>query len=173
LAIFTAQNAISDYSAITGYTSTDPTSDQGTEVREALKYRQKVGLIDSKGKRHKIEAYIKLDNLNEVKQSIYLFSVAGIGIQFPESATFQFDNNLPWDYQRGSFIDGGHYVPVIGYDSKYLYCVTWGKIQPMTYRFYNYYCDEAWAILSREFLKNGKSLEGFDYNTLANDLRVI
>jgi hypothetical protein len=32
----------------------------------------------------------------------------------------------------------------------------------MTSQFYKTYCDEAWAILSPEMLKTGKSLEGFD-----------
>ena len=45
--IFTDQDAIDDYSAITGYDPNDPSSDQGTDVRTALKYRQKTGMIDS------------------------------------------------------------------------------------------------------------------------------
>src|SRR4029077_18940153 len=42
---FTGATAISDSSAVTGYNPKDPNSDQGTDVREALKYRQNTGLI--------------------------------------------------------------------------------------------------------------------------------
>ena len=42
-AIFTDQNALSDYSAITGYTSNDPSTDTGADVRTVLKYRQQTG----------------------------------------------------------------------------------------------------------------------------------
>ena len=42
-ATFTDANAISDYSAITGYNPNDPNTDQGTVVRDALLYRQKTG----------------------------------------------------------------------------------------------------------------------------------
>jgi hypothetical protein len=53
---FSGATAISDYSAVTGYNPKDPNSDQGTDVREALKYRQNTGLIDAAGSRHQIGA---------------------------------------------------------------------------------------------------------------------
>jgi hypothetical protein len=52
-------------------------------------------------------------------------------------------------------------------------CVTWGRTQPMTAQFYTKYCDEAWAILSLEMLKTGKSPEGFDLAQLQTDLNAL
>jgi hypothetical protein len=43
----------------------------------------------------------------------------------------------------------------------------------MTPQFYKTYCDEAWAILSPEMLKAGKSLEGFDLASLQADLKAL
>lgn len=173
---FTDANAINDYSVITGYDPNDPNSDQGTDVRAALKYRQKTGMVDSEGKRHKIGAYLQLDqsNLNEVLMAAYLFSAVGIGINFPSSAMDQFNQGNPWTVVEGSAIEGGHYFPIVGYDGTYLYCVTWGQVQKMDVNFFKAYCEEAWAILSTEFLNN-KSLspEGFNLAQLQADLAAI
>ncbi|MGE5422043.1 MAG: hypothetical protein ACM3QW_02170 [Ignavibacteriales bacterium] len=175
-AVFTPATAISDYSAVTGYDPNDPDSDQGTEPRKAYLYRQKTGLIDVDDKRHKIGAFLALDptDLNEVLEATYLFSASGIGLQVPTSAIDQFDAGQPWTVVPHSPIKGGHYVPVVGYDGTYLYCITWGKEQKMTEDFFTTYCDEAWSILSLEFLNSeGESPEGFNLAQLKADLEVI
>jgi len=174
-ASFTNACALSDYSKVTGYVSGDPSTDNGTDVREALTYRRKTGIKDSKGKRHKIGAFLLLDqkNLNHILTATYLFSAVGIGLRFPDSAMEQFDQNKPWTVVKGPEPKEGHYVPIVGYDGKYIYCVTWGKTQAMSIDFFLKYCDEAWAILSEEFLVNGKSPEGFDLNQLKQDLSLL
>jgi len=175
-AAFTSQNTISDYSAITGYTPSDPNTDQGALVRDVLLYRQKTGMIDADSKRHKIGAFLVLDqkDVDEVLEATYLFNAVGIGILFPQSAMEQFYANQPWTVVKGSRIKGGHYVPIFGYDLNYIYCVTWGKIQKMDYNFFKTYCDEAWAILSQEFLNGqGLSPEGFNLDQLQADLNAI
>lgn len=173
-ASFTGANAISDYSAVTGYDPADPDSDQGTDVRQALKYRQSTGILDSQGKRHQIGAFLALEpgNLEHLYEAIYLFGAVGIGIQFPSTAMTQFDNQAPWTPVPGAPIDGGHYVPVVA-RRNYLMAVTWGRIQPMTVQFYQKYCDEAWAILSPKMLRGGKSLEGFNLAQLQADLKAL
>lgn len=64
------------------------------------------------------------------------------------------------------------YIPLVAYCTM-LECVTWGRIQRMTTQFYKNYCDEAWAILSPEMIKDGKSLEGFNLAQLQVDLKVV
>jgi hypothetical protein len=173
-ATFTDDNAISDYSSITGYNPNDPNSDQGTNVRDALNYRRNNGMIDSTRKRHKIGAYVALNSFQEVLEALYLFDVVGIGIQFPSSAMDQFKNGQPWTVVEGSKVEGGHYVPVVYYDGTWIYVITWGKLQKMSVDFYNKYCDESWAILSQEFLNSsGESPEGFNLSQLQADLSSI
>jgi hypothetical protein len=173
-ATFTGANAIADYSAVTGYKPSNPKSDQGTDVRVALKYRQNTGLVDTKGKRHRIGAYLALEpgNVDHLVEALYLFGVVGIGIQFPASAMDQFDAGKPWSVVAGAQIDGGHYVPLVAKRANFD-CVTWGRLQQMTAQFYTKYCDEAWAILSPEMLNSGKSPEGFDLAQLQNDLAAL
>lgn len=167
---FSDSNVLADYHAFCG------AGDNGCDVRTVLGSRQKTGLKDGSGTRHKIGAYLALDlkNHDEVKLAVYLFSAVGIGFNFPDYAMTEFNSGQPWDVKSGGTIEGGHYVPVIDYDSNYLYVVTWGKIQKMTWAFYDKYCDEAWAMLSQEMLGNDNlSPEGFDITTLQNDLNNL
>lgn len=173
--------AITDYSAVTHYNpkaspgpnGENPT-DNGTDVRVALKYRQKTGLIDAAGKRHKIGAYVSLElgNMDELLEALYLFGVVGIGIKFPDSAMDQFNAGKPWRVVPGPAPTGGHYIPLVAFRNT-LECVTWGRLQQMTTSFFKKYCDEAWAILSPEMLVHGKSLEGFDLAQLEADLKAL
>lgn len=176
-AFFTTANALADYSAITGYNPDDPNTDRGTDVRTAMKYRRSTGMIDADGNRHKIGAFLALDqnNLNEVLEAAYLFSAVGIGIEFPQSAMEQFINGQPWTVvPYYSPVEGGHYVSLVGFDGTWLYVVTWGKVQQMSVDFFMRYCDEAWAILSLEFLNSrGVSPEGFNLAQLQADLRAL
>lgn len=173
-ALFTGKNAISDYSAVTGYVVGNDATDQGTDVRTALKYRAKTGIIDVNGNRHKIGAYLALEpgNIDHIKEAMWLFGAVGIGIEFPNSAMDQFDAGKPWSVVHGSQVEGGHYIPLVAKRTR-LECVTWGQIQGMTEAFYKKYCDEAWAILSPEMLVNGKSLGGFDLAALQADLTAL
>lgn len=172
---FTSKTALSDYSSVTGFNPNDPNTDQGTDMQQAASYRLKTGLIDASGKRHKIGAYVALTpgNKDQLKKAIYYFGACGIGIQFPVSAMTQFNANKTWTVVSKSPIEGGHYVPAVGYDSRYVYVVTWGKVQKMTWGFFAKYCDEALVYLSTEMFTGGKSLEGFDLTQLQADLNSI
>lgn len=172
---FTGRQAIADYSAVTGYVVGEESTDRGTEVRAALKYRKATGLADSAGHRHHIGAFLQLDkDLDKVFQAAYLFGCVGIGIEFPESAMDQFNEGKPWDVVEGSPIDGGHYVPVVGRSSGNLVVVTWGKTQEMTPDFFARYCDEAWVYLSSSALDgDGETPDGFDKAQLLADLHAL
>lgn len=173
---FTDASILAAYSAITGYNPDDPNSDQGSNVRDVLKYRQTTGLTDAAGNVHKIGAYVALEpgNWTEMLDALYLFEAVGIGIEFPDSAMAQFSAHKPWSVVAGAKVEGGHYVPVVGRPGAAQgLCVTWGATQPFTRKFYEKYCDEAWAILSPEMLSGGKSLEGFDLAQLQSDLSAL
>lgn len=170
----TAENALSDYGAVTGFTPDDPNSDQGTNVRDALDYRRQTGIVDATGARHKIAAYVALEpgNWSHVDEALYLFGAVGIGIEFPESAMVQFRNHKPWSVVHGAAIDGGHYVPLVAMRDNII-AVTWGQTQKLTKSFFSKYCDEAYAMLTEEMLTNGKTLEGFDLAHLQADLALL
>jgi len=170
----TTANALSDYAKVTGFNPNDPNTDQGTDMQVAASYRLKTGVVDAQGQRHKVGAYlaIKLGDTTLLKQAMYLFGSVGIGIEFPQSAMDQFNAGKPWSVVK-STVEGGHYIPAVGYDAKYIYVVTWGKCIKMTWGFFKKYADEAIVYLSEEMLKNGTSLEGFNLAQLQADLKAL
>lgn len=173
--VFTTDNVLAAYTAVTGFNPNDPDSDQGTDMELAAKYRRRTGVVDDKGTRHKVGAYLAIEpnNRTELKQAVSTFSAVGIGIQVPESAQTQFSEGKPWTVVKNSPIEGGHYVPVVGYDSKYLYVVTWGQVQKMAWAFFDKYNDEGIAYLSEEMLTNGKSIDGVDLTSLNSILKAL
>ena len=46
----------------------------------------------------------------------------------------------------------GHAVAIFGYDSRYLYFVTWGSRRQMSWQFFDTYMDEAHGIVSSDFV---------------------
>lgn len=174
---FTDANALADYTAITGFSANDPSTDQGTDVQAAAAYRQKTGLVDAVGNRHIIDAYMepKLGDLDEFMLATYLMGVAGLGVQFPSRAEAQFDAGEPWTVVQGDTIEGGHYVPVIDRTaSGNLVCVTWGKEQEITPDWYRQYADESVVYLSKEALSaKDLSPEGYDTEALDNFFKQL
>jgi hypothetical protein len=47
---------------------------------------------------------------------------------------------------------GGHCIPLWGYDSNQLWCVTWGALQSITWQFFTTYCDEAFVLLATDWI---------------------
>jgi hypothetical protein len=173
---FTDANVLADYAAVTGFNPGDLATDQGTDVQDAAAYRRKTGIVDSAGKRHTIAAYLALDpgNLSHLLTAAYLFSAAGIGLSLPASAFDQAKKAEPWEVVPGSPNEGGHYVPLIGrLAGGMLVCVSWGGQQLLTESFFQTFCDEAVAYVSKEDLVNQKSPDGFAYADLIADLAVL
>jgi hypothetical protein len=172
---FTDNAVLSDYSAVTGFNVNDPNSDQGTDMQVAASYRRKTGIVDSQNNRHKVAAYLALTpkNVAQLKQAIYLFGAVGVGIEFPDSAMTQFDQNKPWSVVKGASIEGGHYIAAVGYTKEYVYVVTWGKVIRMTWAFFEKYNDESVVYLSEEMLTNGLTPTGFNEAQLQADLKAL
>ncbi|HXH27267.1 MAG TPA: hypothetical protein VNG90_05190 [Candidatus Acidoferrum sp.] len=171
---FSEQSVLGDYSKVTGFKPTDPSTDQGTDMQVAASYRRKTGIEDANGHRHKVAAYLAITpgDLEEHYQAMYLFGAVGIGINVPTTAMDQFRQNKPWDVVPGASIEGGHYIPLVAKRTN-LECVTWGQIQPMTVRFFEKYNDESVAYVSLEMLAHNKSPEGFNAAQLQKDLAAL
>lgn len=177
IAPFTDKNVLSDYSAATGF---DPKrideTDVGTDMQEAASYRKNTGIVDSRGRRHKIDSYVALTpgDIDELMLACYLFGPVGVGINFPGIADKQFDKAVPWDATPSRVI-GGHYIPVVGRNSKgNILCITWGRLHAMTPDFIRKYNDESIAYLSFDWLtRELVTRDGFDLDTLRKDLKSL
>lgn len=175
---FNDRSVLEEYSSATGFDPDDPSTDRGSDMREAMNYRRKIGITDAHLINHKIGAYVALTpgDWLELMQAIYIFGAVAVGIEFPDSAMDQFNAGKVWDVAQGAKIEGGHYIPAVGTKArtKRVTIVTWGKRQEMTRRFYEKYNDETYAMLSEEVLNSsGKGLHGFDVVTLRADLAAL
>lgn len=158
------------YSAVTGYDPADPESDQGAYLLDVLKYWRATGCAG-----HKIGAFAQVPLKQElVKAAIYLFGGVYVGLLLPITAQSQ----AVWDVettagdgQPGSW--GGHCVAIVDYDNEGLTCATWGELRRMTWAFFATYCDEAYAIISPDWIQDGQSPSGLNMAALQSDLAQV
>lgn len=174
----TDQQIVAAYSAITGYNPVTGANDNGAQEIDVLNYWRQQGIAG-----HKIQAFMALEpsNHTHVMDGVWIFGGSYIGLQLPKTAQAQTSNHQVWsvppggphgDGAPGSW--GGHAVPVVAYDARSLTVVTWGALQTMTWSFWAAYCDEAYAIISADYLeqKNGQTVapNGFNLQQLQQDL---
>src|SRR5208282_4009061 len=166
---------IAAYSAITGYNPKTGANDNGANEVDVLNYWRQTGIAGDK-----IGAYVSLEpsNHTHVMDSVFIFEGCYIGVQLPISAQAQTQNHQPWSVPPGGTTGkgkpgswGGHAVPVVAYDSRGVTVVTWGALQVMTWSFWEAYCDEAYAILSTDYINGKKEApQGFSMAQLQADL---
>lgn len=174
------------YEAVSGYNPNKPNSDNGAVVLDVLNYWRQTGIGG-----HKIVAYasIALNNPVEFQQAVTLFGNVYLGIGLPVSAQVpRIDGNgMPiWEVpKQGPFGDGqpfswgGHAIPLVGYKSNLApngggRVVSWGQLYDVTWNFLQAYCDEAYAIVTQDWIEaNGKSPSGFNVVQLLDDLNAI
>jgi hypothetical protein len=175
---FSGKTIVNQYAEYSGYNVQTGADDNGSNVRDVLKWRQTKGLLDDSGSTHKIGAYVALEpgDLDQLWGALWLFEVVGVGIQFPQSAMDQFNANQMWTVVPGTKTEGGHYIPVVGHPTPGIWtCVTWGSRQTMSAQFLTTYCDEAWAWIDAERYSaiTGKTLQGFDDTNLEQYLTDV
>jgi hypothetical protein len=176
--VFTTNNVLSDYSAVTGFDRNDKSTDVGTDIGQACAYRRKTGIVDSHGYRHKTDAYcwIHLQDAEFLKWAMWTMGGLGLGFRFPGTAMTQFDRGKVWEVTPDWKITGGHYVPAIGIaPNGNIICVSWGKEIQMTVDFYMTFADEVIAFLDLKRLaqKTRLSPEGFNEARLREDLKSV
>jgi len=168
----TDQDVLAAYEAVGGYSPNDPSTDNGAAITDFLAYWQAAGFASRKILGW---AAIPLTYL-AVRQAIYLFGSVDIGIQVPSSAMSQFSAGMPWDVvDPDGGVEGGHSIPVMGYGSEGMACITWAKIQYMSNDFFTKYCDEAYAVITEDWFNQAtqKTPGGFDLAALEADLKAI
>lgn len=174
-AAFTDANVLADYGRVTGFNPRNPASDQGTNMLDACKYRQRVGIVDAAGQRHQIGAYLALDpgDLEQLHAAVYLFDGVGIGVDFPEQWMDAFNAGRSWTSLRRPKSAGGHYITAVARRDGRTLCVSWGKLVAMTDAGYAQFNDETYAYLAPEKLRNGVDRQGFKLDELRADLAQI
>lgn len=162
---------LSLYEAVSGYDPQTGANDHGAVEQDVLAHVQKQGFGG-----HKILAFAQVDhkNLDEMKRALDFFGTVYLGFQVPKSAEDQFARELPWTPVLGSPNVGGHAIDLQKWDGEYMYAVTWGRLQPMTAEFWLEYGDEAWVIVTEDWLDSkGQSPLGLDIQGLVAEFRGL
>lgn len=116
----------------------------------------------------------QVNNIPVLQTGIYLYDFLYTGIAVTDVMEQEFGNGQAWDSAGASgTIVGGHCVPLIGYDDQYLYCITWGRVQPITYPAWHSIASEAWAVLTGELLARHGDGRGINVSALRQDLSRI
>jgi hypothetical protein len=160
------------------FVGSPPPPDEGCNMLAVLKYWRSHGL----GK-DKILAFTILEAKNhlDVQNAIYLFGSIYIGVELPDFAVHGDMLTTPWAVPPGGPVgdaapnpQNGHCIPAVGYDGDGLSVVTWGAVKTMSWDFYDAYAEEAYAVLSHDFIQaNGQGVAGFDLATLQADLQKV
>lgn len=151
-------------------------SDQGCVMLDVLNYWRKTGFGH-----HHLFAFAALDlkSTDHIKLSVSMFGGVYLGVDLPVSAQAQTGPGLVWDMPAGGLHGdgkpgswGGHAINVVGYDSAGLDVITWGRVQRVSWAFWNAYADEAWAPLSQDWA-NAPKASGIDFAALQTALAQI
>jgi hypothetical protein len=167
------------YEAVGGYRPGDESTDNGAVELDVLNYWRKPGGFAGSG--HVLAAFTSINVLNftEVKQGVFLFGGIYIGVALPVSAQEQTGPGKVWDVTADPATNGfgswgGHAIIVLAYDADGLTCVTWGALQRMTWAWFSRYCDEAYALITPDWISaDGDTPSGLDLATLQTDLAAI
>jgi hypothetical protein len=156
-------------------------ADAGANMLDVLKYWRKTGIGGDK-----ITAFTQLEPKNDgqTRDAINIFGNCYVGVALPNFAVAPGTDFLqtPWVVPPQGPVgnaapnpQNGHCIPAVGYDSRNLYVVTWGALKSMSWQFYDAYMDEAFAVLSADWIsaKVGKSPSGFNMAALQQDLAAV
>lgn len=157
-----------------GYRPNDPSTDQGAVETDVLNYWLKNPLAG-----HGLDGYVALQpkDIRDIKDAIWLFGGAYIGVALPLTAQSQSvwtvtPQGLVGDGQPGSW--GGHCVFVVGYDSRFVYFISWGKFMRMSWNFWWAYTDESYGLVSPDWaVANANAPSGFDKAALLADMAAL
>lgn len=191
-----AGHMIEEWTANTGTEKTVPDSqilaaynhfskgnaDAGASMLDVLNYWRKTGIGGDQ-----ITAYAQLEPKNDVeaRDAVNIFGNCYIGVALPNFAVAPGTDFLqtPWVVPPSGPVgnaaapnpQNGHCIPAVGYDSRNLYVVTWGALKSMSWQFYDAYMDEAFAVLSADWInaKVGTAPPGFNLAALRQDLAAI
>lgn len=168
----TTEQVLAAYSGCTGFNANDPSTDQGVVLLDALNYWRNTGIGG-----HKIGAYVKVDvtNLAHVRTAIDIFGCLYTGSGLPITAQ---NISQPWTGPHGDLAGndavgslGGHCMVIAAYDPMWFTYLTWGVRQRANLQWLLDYTDEAYAIISPDWINGSKPApSGFDMQALQSDL---
>jgi hypothetical protein len=178
--LFSDEEIIRAYSAISGYDPATGANDNGCQMQDVLAYMRSTGMTDMQGNTHKVLMYARLRSPRSpqiLSEALKTFGHVYTGIDCPQSA--QDDFGKIWTYVPGSSILGGHAIALhrrqpYGSQVGVFDFSTWGALQPTTISFMSHYVEEAWVAVTRDWIAaNGDTCDGISLAQLEADMAYV
>jgi hypothetical protein len=176
--VMTDAEALAAYEAIGGYNPDDPSTDQGCDMLTALNYWRNIGIMVG-GKLDKIAGFVELTpTIANLREATWIFGNAFTGVALPTGVQGADDWTVPDGGIYGAAGQpggwGGHCIPVMAESPETATCITWAERLKMSHNFFTDYCDEAYAVLSEDWLTaQGDTLTGFNLAQLRKDIAAL
>jgi hypothetical protein len=162
----TAQQVVNYYLKYTGG------QDNGVVLSDFLGYVEKNTFY---GRKLAGYAPVSISDLATLRFTVNAYGGAYTGIQVTDLMMNASNAGQPWtaaDFQNGQ-VEGGHCVPIVGYDSTNLYVITWGMVQAIQYSAWHLISTEAWATIWGEIPAGGLDGHGVNLAALKADLNKL
>jgi hypothetical protein len=166
----TTQEAVTIYSAISGYDPNAPldaqgnnSTDTGLTIAQLMQYMMSTGI---RGLKITAWADVDITNPDEQKYGMYTFGGTLDAVNLPDSAMQQFNDDQAWSVlPDDGGIDGGHGIVGLGYGRLGTDDVTWAKLQEITWQWRLKYLMEcavaitpAWISQATQTAPNGLNM---------------
>lgn len=179
-ALFADSQVQAVYSRVGGYVPGDPSTDNGCVMQDVLDDQKVNGMADTRGKVHKVAGYAMFGNPADellLGQVLDVFGSVYVGINVQQQMETEFSDQQPWTWDPAAEPVGGHAICLqrrLGSGSAPLEYVTWGALQPATADFQANAAEEAWAVVTQDWLQaNGATVEGLDLQQLLSDMQQV
>jgi len=165
---FDANAVVDYYSKWCGYVRGNEATDQGGCELEVLTRFRNEGFMG-----HKIRAFVATDptDLHLLALAHWLFGGVYNGLAMPSAwqGADVWDTGRGCDFDAGSW--GGHCTFSVDFNTpeKEVGLITWGSVQPATFRGFNLYADEGYALIFEDW----KPPKGFDLDLLEHDVAWV
>ena len=165
----TSETFATDQQAVSYYLDYTQGQDNGVVLSAYLAHVRATGYFG-----HSVSAYapIKVHDVPTLQFAVWAYDAAYCGIAVTQQMQADFQAGQPWTLESlESPVVGGHCIPIVGYDSTYLYAVTWGQVQPIAYSAWHYISEEAWGVMTGELAKGDG--HGVSIKALQADLQRL
>lgn len=142
--------------------------DSGVVLSAFLTYVRQKGFMG-----HSVSAFapVAVHDVPTLQFATWAYGFTYNGIVVTAAMQESFANHQPWTMAtlRETPI-GGHCVPAVGYDDQYLYIVTWGAVQPVSWPAWHAMSSESWAVITEEIVARNGDARGVSLAALNADL---
>lgn len=142
--------------------------DTGVVLSEFLAYVRKEQFFG-----HTVTAFapVAVHDVPTLQWAVAAYGFAYTGISVTQAMEQSFGNHQPWQMATlSSTVLGGHCVPAVGYDDQFLYVVTWGEVQAVSWPAWHAMSSEAWAVITGELVAREGDGRGVTLAALRSDL---